>query len=172
MQIFKGTNFDIYTHWLILLLGIGVLVFGAAVYFSCRSFAIFVKIPWTKNSFLMRFYTRFYRYHSYYWNIFWIILILHLMVAITHIGIPNPLAPFYQAQQIAFYSSILNFVFVVVVLFSCRSISALFSFFGGGNLMSANAYKRFYKYHSYGWMVLAISVGTHIVSGLIHAINT
>jgi hypothetical protein len=171
MQIFKGTTFDIYTHWLILLLGIGVLIFGSAIYFSCRSFAIFSKIPWTKNSFWVRFYTRFYRYHSYYWNIFWIILILHLMVTITHIGIPNPLAPFYRAHQVAFYSSILNFVSIAVVLFSCRSISALISFFGGSSLLSTNSYKRFYKFHSYAWMIAAISVGTHIVSGIIHAIN-
>jgi hypothetical protein len=172
MHLFKGTAFDIYTHWLIFALGIGILVFGAAVYFSCRSFAIFFKIPWSKNSFWIRFYTVFYRYHSYYWNIFWFILILHLLVTIPHSGIPNPLAPFFRAQQVSFYSSIVNFVCVAAVLLSCRSISAFFSFFGADNLKSLNAYKKFYKYHSYIGMVLAVSVGTHIVSGLIRAINT
>jgi hypothetical protein len=168
--LFQGSSLDIYIHWLIVLLGAGILVFGIAVLASCRSVAGAFNLLEANNSKGHLLYKRFYKYHHVYWMIFWVVLILHLMATITHVGLPTE--PYFYAHQAVFFSSIGNFIFLMVVLFSCRTTASLLNLSLHKSPLSNNVYKKFYGYHSYFWWLLAVSLGVHIVSGIIHAVNT
>jgi hypothetical protein len=172
MNLFKGTNLDIYIHWLILLLGIIILLSIIAIFTTCRSFASYFNLLNAKGNTSNRFYRKYYRYHSIYWTILLYALILHLMVTTIHVRLPVAGEPFYSAHQIVFYSSIINLVLVLAVFFSCRSMIGMFNFFKSRSLLNNNIYKKFYKFHSFLWLLLAMSIGFHIVFGMIHAINT
>ncbi|MCL5073975.1 MAG: hypothetical protein M1308_24245 [Actinobacteria bacterium] len=172
MNLFKGSIQDIYIHWLVLLLGISVFISGMAIFTTCRSFASFFNLLNTKNQVLNRIYKKYYRYHVIYWIVFLYLLITHLMVTITHVRLPINGEPFIISHQAVFYSSIINFVLVLAVFFSCRTMAGMFNFFRSGNILNNSIYKKFYRYHLFYWLILAISVGGHIVFGMIHAMNT
>ncbi len=172
MGIFKGSIQDIYIHWLVLLLGIGVLLSGIAIFTSCRSFASFFNLPYTKNQALNKIYKQYFRYHSIYWIVFLNLLLVHLMVTITHVRLPANGAPFNTSHLFVFYSSIINFALVLTIFFSCRTMVSMFNFFRSKSLLNNRIYKKFYKYHVFYWLILAISIVTHIVFGMIHALNT
>jgi hypothetical protein len=171
MTIFQGSSLDIYVHWLILGLGIGILVSGTAVITTCRNVAGFLHLVQGDDSRKTRLYSAYFRFHSYYWVAFLLILALHLMVTIVHVGLPSPGEPYYLTHQVVFYTAIVNFLLVLVVFTSCRSFLSLVSLFTSRNPLSGG-YKRFYGFHSILWMMLAVSFITHIVAGIIHAVNT
>jgi hypothetical protein len=170
--LFQGSSLDVYTHWLILSLGIGVLVFGVAIFTSCRSFANISGLNNSRNTLIRRIYRAHSRFHSYYWAIFGFALILHMMVASVHLGLPATGEPYVFEQRVSFYTAIGNIVSMMVMFSSCRSFISAFSFFTSGNPFNNNVYKHFFKSHSYFWIPLAISIAGHIVFGMIHAINT
>lgn len=172
MSLFKGSIQDIYIHWLVLLLGIGIFLSLIAIFTTCRSFASFFKLFETKNSKLSRIYKTYFSFHSAYWIIFLILLTLHLMVTITHVRLPLIGEPFYFYHQFVFYSSITNLFLVFAIFFSCRTMVGMFNFIKSRSLLNNRRYKMFHKYHIYYWLILAISITGHIVSGIIHAINT
>lgn len=172
VNIFRGTLFDIYIHWLILSLGISVLVSGVAVLTSCRSVAGYFYLLKVNTSGGTRFYRSFYKYHSIYWVIFWYALALHLLVAAIHVGLPSVVRPYFFAHQAVFFTALGNLAFMLAVLSSCRSFASILNFFTSGSPLTNNVYKRFYRFHSYFWWLLAVSLGGHVVFGLIHAINT
>ena len=170
MNLFIGSPLDIYVHWLIFSLGIGVLLSGSAVLASCRSFANLFHLNSSKNSKGRNFYKKFFKYHSIYWIIFWLILVLHLMVTITHVGLP--VEPFFRAHQVVFITSLINLIFVLLILFSCRSFSRVLNFLTSKDITKNRGFKKFYRLHSYFWLILITSFVIHISFGLIHAINT
>ena len=168
--LFQGSATDVYIHWLILWLGIIVIVSGAAVLFSCRSVARALDLldkgsPWWSG-----FYRKFYSYHSAYWIIFGLALALHLLVTITHVGFPEE--PYLAAHIVVFITAITNFILILIVLTSCRTVVRIISLFTSKNPLDDRNYKRFFGYHSYYWWLLGLSLTIHIVFGMIHAINT
>ena len=170
--MFHGSSLDVYIHWLIFSLGLAVLLSAIAVLASCRSFAGLLKINITGNSRGMKFYRGLYKYHSVWWMAFWWILIMHLMVTMIHVGPPLANEPFHISHLIVFFTAIGNILLVTAVLSSCRTFSGMF-----GRLVSKKPrinkiYRSFYRYHSYAWWLLGAFIGVHIVSGLIHAMNT
>jgi hypothetical protein len=172
MTIFQGSSLDIYVHWLILALGIGILVFGIAVITTCRSVAGFFHLLNDKNTLGAKIYRTYFRFHSYYWVAFGTFLVFHLMVTIVHVGVPSAGEPFYLAHQLVFYTAITNFLLTAVVFTSCKSFLSLASLFSSKNPLSRGGFKKFYRYHSVFWWMLAASFIVHITAGIIHAINT
>ncbi len=172
MAIFQGTSQDIYIHWLILGLGIGILVSGIAVITTCRSVTGFFHLLQGKDSLKTRAYGVYARFHSFYWVAFGLFLVLHLMVTIVHVGLPSSGEPYALAHQVVFYSAIVNFLLTLVVFTSCKSFISLVGLFTSRNPLSGSIFKRFYRFHSILWWLLAVSFITHIVFGIIHAVNT
>jgi hypothetical protein len=172
MTIFQGSSLDIYVHWLILALGIGILVFGIAVITTCRSVASFFHLLQDNNTLGAKIYRIYFRFHSYYWVAFAMVLIFHLMVTIVHVGLPSASEPFYLAHQLVFYTAITNFLFTMVVFTSCKSFLSLVNIFSSKNPLSAGGFKRFYRFHSVFWWLFGISFTIHIAAGIVHAINT
>jgi hypothetical protein len=170
--LFQGDQLDVYIHWLVLLLGIGVLISGVAVFTSCRSFASLFHLIQPGNSLRARLYKAYYKYHSFYWVAFWYVLAMHLLVTITHVGLPNVSDPFFRAHQVVFFTALGNAFLVLVVLTSCRSFASILNFFINRSPLANRKFKRFYQFHSYFWWFLGISLCGHIVFGVIHAINT
>ena len=172
MAIFQGSPLDVYVHWLILALGIGILVFGIAVITTCRSVAGFFNLLQGKDSLGTKVYSVYFRFHSYYWVAFGFFLIFHLMVTIVHVGLPSVGEPYSLAHQLVFYSAIANFLLTMVVFTSCKSFLSFMGIFGSRNLLSAGGFKKFYRFHPVFWCLLAVSFIVHISAGIIHAINT
>jgi hypothetical protein len=172
VAIFQGTPQDIYVHWLILVLGIGILVSGIAVITTCRNIAGFFHLLQGKDSFKTRLYKAYFKLHSYYWVVFFLLLVFHLMVTIVHIGLPSPGEPYALAHRVAFYASISNFLLVLVVFTSCRSFLSLYTLFSARTPLGSNFFKRFYNFHAVLWVLLIASILTHIAAGIIHAVNT
>ena len=166
--LFQGSPLDVYIHWMIFSLGIGILVFGIAVFTSCRSFSSILDLKLSKNTLWMRIYRVYSRYHSSYWNVFWIILTLHLLTTGLHLGLPMVGEPYFRAQQMTLFTAIGNLVFLLIILTSCRTVA----FFISKNPLANNTYKRLYKYHSYFWWFLLGSLGGHIMFGMIHSMHT
>jgi quinol-cytochrome oxidoreductase complex cytochrome b subunit len=100
------------------------------------------------------------------------ILALHLMVTISHIGLPVDGEPYFRAQQVTLYSAIANLVLMLIIFTSCKSFTSLATFFTSGNILGNITYKRFFRLHTLFWGLLGASIIIHIVSGMIHAINT
>jgi hypothetical protein len=172
IYLFQGTPQDIYIHWLILSLGVGILLSGIAVITTCRSIAGFFHLLQGKDTFKTRLYKAYFKFHSFYWVAFFLLLILHLLVTIPHIGIPSPGEAYALAHWVAFYSSIANFLLVLVVFASCRSFISLYNLFSSGSPLKGGFFKRFYNWHALIWVLLLASVIIHIVSGIVHAVNT
>ena len=137
---------------------------------SCRSFMDLFKLNKIGNPKVKNLYMQFYKYHSIYWMIFWLFLILHLMVTITHVGLP--MDPYIQAHRIVFITSIINLILVFLIFLSCRTFRGLFRFLPSDKAVENKVFKRFFKLHSYFWLLLIVSFGFHIIFGMIHAINT
>jgi hypothetical protein len=172
IAIFQGTPQDIYLHWLIVSLGLGILLSGIAVITTCRNFAGFFHLLQGKDSFKTRLYKAYFKFHSYYWVAFFLLLILHLLVTIPHLGLPSPGEPFKLAHWVAFYSSIANFVLVLAVFTSCRSFLGLYNLFTARTPLDGSFFKRFYNIHVILWVLLIASVVVHIIAGIIHTVNT
>ncbi len=169
--IFQGTPLDIYVHWTILALGIGVLVFGIAVITTCRSVAGFFHLLQGK-SWRTRAYSAYARYHTYYWVAFGLFLMLHLLVTIVHVGAPYAGEPYALEHQIVFYTAFTNSALTLLVFASCRSCLRLIGLFTTRDPFSSRFFKWYYRYHSLVWWLLAASFVVHIVAGIIHAVNT
>jgi hypothetical protein len=171
-NIFHGSGTDIYIHWLILALGIGVLLSAMAVLTSCRSIAFAFNLLNQDNSLRTRIYRGFYRLHSTYWIAFGCFLALHLMVAITHLSLPEPGEPYHVAHEVVFWTATTNGVLLAGVLCSCRTIASAIEAVMSKSPLTNSAYNRFYRYHSYFWWPFGVSLGIHIIFGMIHALNT
>jgi hypothetical protein len=63
-------------------------------------------------------------------------------------------------------------VLALIVFTSCRSFLSLYNLFSAGSPLKSGFFKRFYNFHAVLWLLLAASVLTHIISGMVHAINT
>ena len=171
-SIFQGTPLDVYVHWLIVSLGIGILASAGAVLFSCRSVAAVFHLLSPATSWHDRLYRGFFRFHAYYWAVFGFILAFHLMVTTVHVGIPVPGEIVHLAHVIVFTTSITNIVLLLVVLTSCRTVNKLIVTFTSQNPLGSSIYSGFYRYHAVYWWLLALSLGGHIVSGMVHSVNT
>jgi hypothetical protein len=170
--LFQGSSLDVYIHWLILALGIGILLSILAVATSCRSFATLLNLSGGGGNTRVKLYGAFARYHSYYWAVLGWVLVLHLLVTTYHLGLPVAGEPYLLAHKVAIFSAIGNLAFVAAVFSSCRSFARLFGWIMPGGPLGNKKYRLFYKYHSYFWWFLGFSIGGHIIFGMIHSVNT
>ena len=172
LSIFQGSPLDVYVHWLILSLGIGILAFTGAVLFSCRSVAGVFHLLSHNTSWRDRLYRGYFRYHAYYWATLGFIIAFHLMVTTVHVGLPSSTEIFHQAHVVVFATSITNVVLLLAVLMSCRTMNGLIVSFTSRNPLASSLFAGFYRYHALYWWLLILSIGGHVVFGMIHSINT
>jgi hypothetical protein len=170
--IFSGSPRDIYIHWLVLALGIGIFISSLAVISTCRNIAGYFHLLQRNKSPGGRLYLTFFKYHSYYWVALGLFLVLHLMATIVHVGIPVAGEPYKLAHQLVFYASISNLVLGFLVFTSCRSFLSLISLFFSKNPLTGSGFKKYSKYHSVIWWLFSFSLFIHIIAGIIHAVNT
>jgi hypothetical protein len=170
--IFKGTSLDIYIHWLVLGLGIGILVSGILVVTTCRSYTLRFLLNKTSNNLIGNLYSLVQRFHSYYWVSLWMLLILHLMVTITHVGFPAEGVPYLGAHWFVFITAIVNLLMTFVVFSTCKSFISLIRIFVDIDPLHTKLYQKYYRLHPWLWLLWLISICIHIGSGIYHAVNT
>ena len=94
------------------------------------------------------------------------------MVTTVHVGFPAAGEDFHQAHVLAFITSLTNIVLLLVVLTSCRTVNGLITLVFSRNPQDSALFRGFYRFHAVYWWLLGGSLVTHIVAGLVHAINT
>ncbi len=64
------------------------------------------------------------------------------------------------ALKLVFILGLVNAVTLLALFFSCRCIGARTPF---SRMIKAGAYARLYKWHCYYWIILGLSVSTHLI---------
>jgi hypothetical protein len=170
--IFQGTSLDIYVHWLILGLGIGMLAAALAVLFSCRSVAGVFHLLHAGTSWRDRCYRGYFRFHGYYWVALGFLLVFHLMVTAVHVGLPTAGEIVHGAHVGVFVTSLTNGVLMLAVLTSCRTVGGFITNLVAKSPRGSSLFRGFYRVHAVYWWLLVVSIGGHVVFGMVHAINT
>jgi len=161
-------DIGIYGERLAVALGFVTLATGLVTFVSCRSCLSFLSRLGLKNPMDMGWYHTFYRYHGYYLYIFLFALVLHLLTALMHTAIPTAGDPDAQIHLIILSFAFSSFVVVGIVLSSCRSLVALFNLFMEKGPLANKRYQMFYRYHSFYWLILALSATGHITAAYTH----
>lgn len=151
-----------------------------AVVFGFITFGLFVSMALTCRYFppladrarigfltRTRAYQAAYRWHSLLWFAFAWFLLVHVALGILHTEWPNPAdSDFVQHLWILIFA-VLVFISVILVFSNCRSFSSTLSFFRGSNVI-AGLYGRYYRIHSFFWVLLLVALAGHLIAGYLH----
>lgn len=158
----------IYGERLAVVLGFVTLASALATLASCRSLLSLLARFGLKSPLESSWYSAFHRYHGYYWWAFVMALILHLMTALVHTTLPAADDPDAQVHWVILSFAFSSLVLVNVVLSSCRSTVSLLGLFSEKGPLSSSGYRAFYRYHSYYWLVLLLSIAGHVAGSYVH----
>ena len=158
----------LYAERLTVVLGFVTLLSALATFASCRSCLSFLGRFGLKSPMEVGWYRLFYKYHAYYWWVFLFALVLHFMTAIMHTAIPSAGDPEATIHWLILSFALGSFVFIGAVLVSCRSLVGFLNLFTGKSPLNSKAYQTFYRYHSYYWLILILSIAGHFASAYVH----
>jgi hypothetical protein len=159
-----------YNERLAIVLGFATLLFALATFATCRTcLALLGRLGWhrpTEN----RAYKAFYRYHGYYWWGFWFVFLLHALVGLMHgLSVPSSIDPDAYLHVPILWLGVGSFGLAAVVLASCRSPVAVIDLFRTRPSLASRAYRLYYRYHSYYWILLWLAVAGHFAVGYYHS---
>jgi hypothetical protein len=154
---------------LAIVLGFVLLTLTISVFLSCRFFISFLSRIGRQSIVQSKAYQFFYRYHSIYWWGFCLVLILHVMVAIGHSGLPQADDPDAPIHWYILGTGLIAATSVLIIFLSCRTLISLTGFFSKKNPLSLPGYKPFYLRHSFYWLIFAAAFLAHFLFGYSHA---
>ena len=166
LQIASGAG--LYAERLAVALGFTTLIGAIATFATCRSCLSFLGRFGLKNPMDMRWYRQIYKYHGYYWWVFLLGLALHLLTSIMHTAIPRTGDPDTPIHWMILSFAIVSLPLLGIVLSSCRSFVGFLNLFMEKGPLNNHAFQKFYKYHSYYWLLLVLAVAGHIGSAYVH----
>jgi cytochrome b561 len=164
-----SSNTALYSERLAISLGLACFVLAVLLIISCRSFLTLFRRITLKDLTKSKTYQAFYRPHSYYWWTFWILLILHVMVAVTHTELPTAGDPDANIHRLILGFGLTSFVSLLVVFLSCRSFTSLAGFFRNKSLLDNATYRSYYGHHGYQWWIFIAAVAVHFAVSYVHA---
>ena len=168
LQLYSAGNIGIYNERLAVTLGLITLVFGLAIFVSCRICVSFLARAGLDRFTSGKSYRSFYRFHSYYWWIFWFVFVLHVLTALMHSGIPDPGDSDSAAHWSILGLGAASFIAILTVGVSCRSLAGVLDLYLTGGPLQSGFYKLFYRYHSYYWLIVLLGVVGHFTSAFLH----
>jgi cytochrome b561 len=158
----------IYNERVAIILGVLALTCGLATLGSCRSCVSFLQhLGWHKplNT---KGYQFFYRYHTYYWWAFGILIVSHIIMAVSHTGLPEAGDPDANVHWMILFLGLASFISAFSVFSSCRIYSRLKMMAMPGR-PPGNNYKSFFRYHSFYWLIFLLLVAGHFAFSFVHA---
>jgi cytochrome b561 len=159
----------VYSERIAIILGITTVVLALAAFLSCRAFVSLLTKLGVKHPTRNRIFRSFYGYHLYYWWGFGVAVLSHVIMAISHTGLPQAGPPdagvHWAILSIGFPSALSG-----VALFSSCRVSPRLLAPAIKNLTSqGNKYRSFFSYHSYFWWIFTALVASHFTAGYLHA---
>jgi len=165
---FIASGIALYSERLTVALGFLTLASALATFATCRTCLSFLSRFGIKNPVDAKWYRPFYKLHGFYWWGFVMGLAFHLTAALMHTSWPKESDPDGRIHLLILEFGLASFVFIGAVLSSCRSLINLVSLFSERSPLVNQGFKKFYQYHSFYWLVLALAVAGHIASGYAH----
>jgi hypothetical protein len=135
---------------------------------TCRSFVQILTRVGIKHSLQNAAYKKAYEFHAYFWWVFIMGLILHLMTALFHTGLPAAGDPDALVHWVILGFAAGSVLLLFPVLMSCRSVASLFNFVNGKSPLNNNIYTWFFRYHGLFWWPFILSVSAHFTLAYIH----
>jgi hypothetical protein len=158
----------IYNERVAIALGVAALISALATLGSCRSFVSVFKSLGLSSPLNNPVYRAFYQYHTFYWWALGIILLSHIVMAISHTGLPQAGDSDANVHWAILSLGLVSAVLVLTVFSSCRVYSRIKRMLMPGQPDSGR-FRAFFKYHSYYWLIFLLLVVGHFVAGFIHA---
>jgi hypothetical protein len=167
-MLFQATDLTgIYDERVAVVLGVLTLISGLATLVSCRSCVNVLHLLGWHNPLGTKWYQAIYRYHTYYWWSFGILLISHIIMAVSHTGLPESGDPDANVHWMILFLGLASFISAFSIFSSCRVFPSLKIMATPGRPVG-NKYRSFFKYHSYYWVIFLVLVAGHFTIGLIH----
>jgi hypothetical protein len=158
----------LYSERVTVVLGYITLASAVATFVTCRTFVSFLSRLGIKNLTEVRWYLPLFKLHGFYWWGLVMGLILHLMSALMHTGIPGAADPDGWIHRIVLATGGASLVITGVVLSSCRSLASLVSMFRESSPLDNKGFWGFYRYHSFFWAALMLLVAGHFAAVYVH----
>lgn len=160
-------DLGLYGERLAVVLGFATLMLFIGIGITCRSFSSLAarfKIGMLTTT---RAYQQLFRLHAAFWYGFGLMLFLHLITGFMHTEFPHPGDPDAPIHTVilVFAGSVL--ISVSLTFSNCRTFAAFLKVFRGEDLFSG-AYKLFYRFHSYFWILLLLALIGHLIASYIH----
>ena len=166
MQMYTNPPW-IYDERIAIILGWVTLALALSIFFSCRIFLGFLKRRgWQKLS-ESRAYQKFNSFHGTYWWAFYIVLVVHLLTAFGHIGIPQAADSDSPVHWTVLLTGLVGALMIGLIYFSCRSVNSLLSFFTSKG--PAQLYPSYFKSHSVIWLMFSLMIAVHVAVAFHHA---
>ncbi len=170
VMFFQGSDITaVYDERIAIVLGYLTLISGLAVFISCRTCVSWLRHLGMKDPTTTRGYAGFYRFHLYYWWAFGVLLLIHLMMAILHTGLPQAGDPDASVHWIILGMGLFSAIAALMVFSSCRVLPRLITIATSRNPFQNIHFKTFFQNHSYFWVPLVLLAGVHIAFGFQHA---
>ena len=164
----QSVPLGIYNQRLAIVLGFITLASGMAVVLTCRSFFQILPRVGIKNPLKNAVYNKAYSFHAYFWWIFIMGLILHLMTALFHTGLPAAGDPDAPVHWVILGLAAGSVLLLTPVLLSCRSIATFFNFVNGKSPLNNNTYGWLFRRHGLFWWPFIVCVSAHFLVAYIH----
>jgi hypothetical protein len=154
---------------LAIVLGLITLALALSAFLSCRVCISWLSYLGIKNPTRIKGYSQFYKFHLYYWWAFGVALVAHLMVATLHTGLPQAGDPDAWIHWVILGMGLFSAILAASLFFSCRVFPKLISMAGSIKPFNNLIFRTFYGFHSYLWLILAVSVAVHFTVTYTHA---
>jgi hypothetical protein len=164
-----SVSLSVYSERLAVILGLITLVTALAVFFTCRTGMGLLKRVGLSRITQSRAYRAFNRYHSYYWGLLGLVLVIHLMSAIMHLGFNNSGDPDAYLHRYSVIFGLTALLALLVLAFSCRGISALLKLFSEKKVQNIRFLGFLYRFHNYYWMLFLVLIAAHFTAGFLHS---
>lgn len=152
-----------------IIIGVVTLCTALAAFGTCRTFISLLTWMGVRNPVHSRLYQAFNKFHLYYWWFFGIFVLAHLMMAVIHTGLPKAGDPDAGVHWIILGLGLASMFSGITLFFSCRVSPRLFSPKIPSLSLSNKAYRSFFKYHAYYWIIFMLLVAAHFAVVYVHA---
>jgi hypothetical protein len=160
-------DLGLYGERLAVVLGFATLTLFLSMGLTCRTFSSLATRFGVGRIIRSKPYQAMFKLHSFFWYGVAILLFLHMITGIMHTEIPrsgDPSAPLHWAILIFAVGLLVS---IGLTFSNCRSFAAILRIFRGDKVF-AGAYRPFFGFHSYFWILLLLALAGHLAASYVH----
>jgi hypothetical protein len=150
---------------LAIMLGLLAATLVLATFISCRSCLALFKWAGLERLTRTPAYRRFNRYHAQYWLGFGAVVSAHIVMAAAHTGLPTPGDPDSPLHWAILGAGLIASLASLSMFASCRVFPTLVI----RGALAHPAFKRYFSYHTYFWLLFLALAAGHFTLAYLHA---